>query len=265
MAVVFLIGGTGNQLFQYAHSKEGDRFSNIFLSKPVTKLIGWTRHEKVFDMQPKAFCGGIFWLPLVVLDIVIARTFGRSLVCEFDVRSCRAKPIFAEWVRLGYFLNPLGDRDVTDLNWRTDLDEAETADIVLHIRGGDFKLREAQEKGLHLLTADYFVSALREAADLLKRSLSNSSLLILTDDVEYAAEMAKNFPKVSKLSVEKLGIKESFSSAKEAGVFISSNSTLSFWMTRLRGNALSFAPSPFAENVDLQLPESVQRVQVDYR
>lgn len=261
MAVIFLIGGTGNQLFQYARSKEHDKFSTLFLSRPVRAMLGWTQHEQLFKFPAPSIVSSIIALIILCIDLGLAKLFRISLFSTLDLRSLKMVPKCTEFVFVGY-AQDLGDRNFRDFSQlRQQIvgqGRIHPYQVVMHVRGGDILANERAGGNTYgLLTSEYYKRALNEAP-------KTGQILVLTDDVLYANTIVNDLAMDREFIVRREPLAITFELALSAKFFVSSNSTMSYWLLRLRGSAPGAAPIPFIKRGDMPLPESVARISLNY-
>lgn len=264
MAIFYLIGGTGNQLFQYAASNTNDRFSTIFLSRSVRKALGWSDHPTVLSFSPRAGLRGFLGLCPLMLDVFLARVFGRTLFTQFDTKRLKTRPQLATLVRCGYFQDEPGQRDIAPLAQTFSSKVSHSQPIVVHIRGGDFVSVAKREKSPILLQPGYYADALEMAVKTLGERAEKPKILFVTDDVDYAQRLIGCVKPELIFSVETFSLEETLSIASKAEIYVSSNSTLSYWIVRLRGDLPSFAPRPFGRNHNWIFQDAVVRVNAEY-
>jgi len=267
VTVIFLIGGIGNQLFQFADSEAGDRFSVIFTSKPVRWALGWTQHEQFFRFKAPSLSMHALALSVLALDFGLVFATGRSLFTEFDLRSIKAKARLQRLVKMGYAQDAPGSRDlgpiVSQIGRRADLGPCS---VVLHIRGGDLAKLEAQGYNTYgMLRADYYQAALSWAkANLKAKGQRIKRAIIITDDPDHAAAIAANLSSDIDLEIAQIPLVDTFRTALSAEYYLSSNSTMSYWILLMRKGVKSVAPYPFMKRGDMHLPEATERVPASY-
>lgn len=264
MSVVFLIGGTGNQLFAYAASDPKDTFSEIFLHRAVRRTLRWTLHEQVLHYpRPNMLMHG-FALLVLAVDTILAALTGLSLFSTLDTRRIKARPLLFEIARLGYFQQAPERRDVGEL-----ADQfppvIEAGQIVLHVRGGDFLVSEgAGESAYGVLGQRYYRAGIAVAlADLARREQPTSRILVLTDDVGHASALDLVVEGGQPAEIRNCPLGETLSIAVGADWFVSSNSTMAYWILRLRKGLRSVAPQPFQRHRDYLLPDDCVRIPMD--
>lgn len=265
MAVVFLIGGTGNQLFQYAASHNKDKFSGFFLGKRVRRLLNWTNHEEVFHYPQPHFLKWLAAAAALSLDLPLAKMTGKSLFSTFDTKSISARPLWFEVARLGYFQTAPERRSLAPLSLQL-ATAVEEEKIVVHVRGGDLLKLEQEGKNVYgFLNDAYYRTGIQTALNRLKASgKMETMILILTDDPKYACSLNLRFNGEMEPKIVRYPLHETLAVAVGAGWFVSSNSTLAYWIIRLREGRSSIAPKPFQKRGDYELPDAAERILFKY-
>ena len=265
MAVVFLIGGTGNQLFQYATAGPNDVFSTWFISPLFRRFMNWTPHEQLVAYPPvKSYLAAIALLVLA-LDLVATGLFTVSFFSSLDTRKTKAKPILFEFVRLGYFQHERQIRTLEPVAKQIG-SRAKKGLIVIHVRGGD--ILELERLGMNnygLLTTKYYLDALSRGIEYLQsKDRSEISVQVLTDDAEYAKSFDFPMDHCVDFSIKQCSLREMMSEAIGAEYFVSSNSSLAYWVIRLRDDLNCVAPRPFQKFKDYEFADGVVRLGVNY-
>lgn len=265
MAIVFLIGGTGNQFFQYAASAPDDMCSGFFLNPVVRRALKWTKHEQTlrFPWAPPSL--QVIALIILALDVLLARLFGFSLFSTLDTRRLKLLPCLTELNRFGYFQDVPERRDITELASQISPTVCK-GQIVLHVRGGDLLTIEREGLNVYgMLDRQYFVDALKRAKEAITSGGTGEvARLVVTDDLDYAAtlNLASDDTELVKIVSPPLG--ETLALAVGADWFVASNSTMSYWIVRLRGGKNCIAPKPFQKRRDYELPEKTTRLSIDF-
>lgn len=265
MSVVFLIGGTGNQFFQYAASAPDDVFSGFFLNPFVRRALKWTNHEQAvsFPWAPQSMQS--LALITLALDILLARLFGFSLFTTLDTRRLKMLPRLMELNRFGYFQDAPERRDLAELA-RQISPIGEKGRIVLHVRGGDLLSIEREGRNVYgMLDRQYFLDALKQAREaIIASGISVVSRIVVTDDPGYAATLNLGSDGQENVDVVSPPLGKTIALAVGADWFVASNSTMSYWIVRLRGGARCLAPSPFQKRKDYDLPDQTIRLPVRF-
>ncbi|MEL7310269.1 MAG: hypothetical protein AAFN07_02050 [Pseudomonadota bacterium] len=240
----FLIGGTGNQLFQLARATKDDRISGLFLTGPLRRVLGHTDHETILpNLLGVSLATPFLNFVLLFLDLFLARVLGRSLFTDFDIRRFKMDASVKSLNALGYFQ----DRIDLDAHWLRAVgdalqDSAEHApQLAVHFRGGDFLSPANASFGI--LDRSYY----SEAIGLAIQSEPTRSITVFTNDDESARRF---FSDVVFSEYEFTFVMEpleaTLRSLVASSVFVASNSTLSYCVTAFRGNDRpSIRPTPY--------------------
>jgi hypothetical protein len=265
MAIIFLIGGTGNQFFQYAASAPEDVFSGFFLDPVVRRALKWTNHEQSlhFPWAPKSL--QVLALITLALDVLLARLFGFSLFSTLDTRSLKMRPSVVELNRFGYFQDAPERRDFAELA-RQISPAFHKGRIVLHIRGGDLVTIDREGRNVYgMLDREYFIAALKRAKEAIPSESAGAVVrLVVTDDPDYAASLDLGSDSNEPVNIQCLPLGETLALAVGADWFVASNSTMSYWIVRLRGGKNCIAPKPFQKRWDYDLPDKTTRLAVEF-
>ena len=261
MAIVFLIGGTGNQLFQYAAAAPKDRFSTVFLKPAVRRVFKFTDHPTIFRFPRANLLLEMMAVLVLGLDLVASKLARRTLFTELDLRSAKYQPRLACLVRAGYFQTAPMVRDVAELT--TSLpspDPAFAARTCIHIRGGDLLHERDLENPVYgVLPVDYYREALARVAP------DGGPVHVFTDDLDHARSICDEIDPSMQVTLDNGALHEMFINATHASVFVGSNSTLSYWILQLRGDqGGSVAPKPFQNRRDMPFGADVTRLPVCY-
>lgn len=265
VSVVFLIGGTGNQLFQYAASAPTDKFSCFFLQAPVRQILKWSDHEQVITFPTAPWYSQGLSLIVLFLDLMLARLFHISLFTTLDLQHCKIAPRLGELCRYGYFQNSPERRDLSEIAAQIS-PEIQKNRIAVHVRGGDLlQIEKAGQNIYGMLGRDYFLDSLNQAKSaLLEEHTGNFNLVIVTDDPDYAGTLKLGLPETGPVEIMNLSLGDTLAIALGADWFVASNSTLSYWIVRLRSGHRSIAPRPFQKRRDYILPDKTTRISVDF-
>lgn len=260
MATVYLIGGTGNQIFQYATSEINDEYSSILLSKHIRKILGWTNHDQVLQFPTPSKIKEIFNALILIFDTSLSFLFRISLFTEFDTRKIKLKPRIKRLVAIGYFQSKPIIRNLTELNNCINLKNSSYSNsTTMHIRGGDLlKVSDPSKSSYGQLGPDYYKEAIIKSGEL-------KMIEVYTDDIEHAQKICHQIGLDIKFTYINSTLSEMISKTIASEIFISSNSTLSYWITQIRGsNGITCAPKPFQKNNDFALPNSVLKINAKY-
>tara|TARA_B100000767_G_scaffold261973_1_gene274159 strand:+ start:1350 stop:2234 length:885 start_codon:yes stop_codon:yes gene_type:complete len=266
MAIVYLVGGTGNQLFQYAASSSNDKFSNFFLKSFVRRRFGWTNHEEAISFPGAPWYIQTLGIVLLSLDLILATKFGFSLFSRLDLRRVQANAMISEINKFGYFQNDPQRRDISHLATQISPDIHEGR-IAVHVRGGDLLKIEHEGRNIYgMLNSDYFSDALEEIyGEITVGQRRDIAAMIITDDPEYASSLNISPSGISNVEICQLSLRETLSVAIGADWFVASNSTLSYWIIKLRDGKRCIAPKPFQKRCDFAMPSMTNRVLVNYK
>lgn len=257
MAIVFLIGGTGNQLFTYSSSEENDKMSTFFLSPMVRKLLRWTNHEQILTFEKPNVVHHSVALLCLLCDSALSVIFKISLFTEFDTRSIKKFPLLYRVASVGYFQQSARRRDLGEIanQFKTSPEPGLT---VVHVRGGDLlKIRDTQSDVYGQLTSKFYCAAIDSIPQEHRQRLT-----VVTDDVPYAKSIFEG--QSIELNIISLDLQSTIGVSLAADYFISSNSTLSYWIACMREEMETIAPLPFQKRHDFDFPENVSRLKADW-
>ena len=262
MATVFLMGGVGNQLFQYVSSDEKDRFCTLFLNNGVRRLLGWTQHEKVLRYPQSSLPSQILACLVLFIDLFLAKLVGRTLFSRLNTMKMETEPLFFEYVRFGYFIGSSERRSLDPIMPQIASVEEEGL-IAVHVRGGDFL---PVEDLCGRLDRDYYCKGVTMGYEsLVAKGCMDIRVLVLTDDPHYAATLNIAVKGLPAPEIKLIPLDAMLARSVGADWFVSSNSTLSYWIIRLRKGVGSVAPQPFQRICDFSFPqEAAHRLPVDY-
>lgn len=265
MQVTFLIGGTGNQLFQFATANEKSSVSTLFLGSKFRKALNWTDHEQLFSYKEASLILTIFALVLMCVDFAFLKVANVTIWTHFDTRKLKSQALWHPAVRLGYFQSETVQRNIGELAKQIPYQTAEGA-IALHIRGGDLLALEREGRNQYgLLDAAYYRKSVAVARDAIgKHGRAPTSLLVLTDDPDYASRVDLDVEGVPKPNILSVPLKQTMSRALGAEWFVSSNSTMSYWIIQLREGRSSIAPLPFQKRGDYNFNDGTDRLPAPY-
>ena len=91
------------------------------------------------------------------------------------------------------------------------------------------------------------------------------NISIITDDKEYANSFNLSAKGVEKPNIICCNLSDTLAIAVGADWFISSNSTLSYWIVKLKGGTGCVVPEPFQKVSDFSLPEKCMRVPAEFK
>ena len=189
----------------------------------------------ITDRQKCSNTEAFLTLPVLALDLFLARFFRVSIATDFDLNFVKCKSVLTRY-SIGYFQNP----DAVALEniistTSTPLEEwgayTEVEPLVLHIRGGDALLQKNQSV-FSAPNLSWLGQELENHNDIEK------IVTVVSNDLEYAEWLLESFSEDYTLSFKcNLTIEDTLAIALRAKHFIGSHSTLSFWICVLRQNA----------------------------
>lgn len=249
--VVFLLGGTGNQLFQISTSAEHAVFSPFFLRGIVRRILGWTDHEQIISPPQSNFFLTGFALLILAIDVLAYQVLGRTFRTDLNTRRITCLSRSTAWVRLGYFHHLPQIRSIEDIVSVSD--GAASYDVAIHYRGGD--IIETRAQGVNdygILSAGYYAQI---------ETLKAGSVVVLTDDTAAAQAHFKYLDFCARATFLKVDLKETLQIALNAGAFVSCPSTLSYWICQLRGGKGCIVQTPFLRtNPEMSPAHSLKRI-----
>lgn len=241
--VRFLLGGTGNQLHQYMTSNPGSLYSNFFNSKFISILFKLSNHERFIDFPSIGVFHLMAIMPLVLIDLFLSRFFSFSIFTNFDINFTKSYPLI-HLFDVGYFLNHPYQNSLPKLNNFDEYKElSEDHYACIHIRGGDLLNSSAIEK-YGKLDESYYKIAISNSKNL--------NFIVITDDIPYAKSLLANFD--NSFEFKNSSLIDDFYTGLHSKYFISSNSTLSYWIVRYRESFKnkSIVPNPFWKTEEWQ-------------
>ena len=253
---VLLFGGSGNRLFQLARAwclqQAGfhpvvaaiEEFTD--LNWGTNKLLGWTQHPIWIDTV--ALCKVLGLERARPNFLLRCRLYGSFLRLAFGDRRAKlntSEAIDQRSVQIGYFqslhsVSPDSISAVAEaLRGLIDSAGPVAAEIVMHVRGGDFAVEDRLS-----------------AEGVLGFIAANPECVCVTNDPEY---VALYYPEVRILP--STGPKADFTTLSQARLIMPSNSTFCFWACVIavnRQNAkLWFRPaSDYWEQIDVRMRTS---------
>ncbi len=234
----YLIGGVGNQLFQIATAPADTKFCTLLLGRFTAKALNWSYHNVLVPIKDRQKCSDIeafLTLPVLALDLFLARFFRVSIATDIDLNFVKCKSVFTRY-SIGYFQNPdvvalenINSTTSTPLEkWGTYTD---VEPLVLHIRGGDALLQKNQNV-FSAPNLSWLRQELEDNEDIEK------IVTVVSNDLAYAESLLEPFSEDYTISFRcNLTVEDTLSCALRAKHFIGSHSTLSFWICVLRENA----------------------------
>lgn len=219
MNVVKVMGGLGNQLFQYAIGKHLEQYDSIgfditYYESDINKN-GDVPHRE-------------FLLPCFVDGLVYAEQEHRKRINQWEYVNTRVYTdswFFGDWQKAEFFKDAelnirLKDEYITD-DARAIADILHNEDsVAIHVRRTDYK------NFGWILDGSYY----ERAIEYIKSHVSHPKFYVFTDDLEYCIE---NFPNYEKLSKGELLDFWLMSQCKHN---IIANSSYSFWSAYINDN-----------------------------
>lgn len=248
---VYLLGGTGNVLFQLMKMKSlmdanGYSVCDFFINSSVRKVLGHTKHPNFYKQIVNVDAGGYLLLPVLFLDVLLYKILEISLFTVFDInaKKIKIKPVVFDWLYLGYFQD---DVDVFSIYKSRDFiknEKKEKIDFSLHVRGGDFS--ETDDKFTSPLDIEYY----RKAYIVLSEYFGGVNLsdpVIITNDRKQSEEIVSELNIPLEFSLANSAA-EDFLFLNNSKVMICSNSTFAL-MAALTSNVIEVlvVPSFFRE------------------
>lgn len=278
---IFLKGGLGNQLFQYAY------LHNYIILEPGCSLQfipdSKARSDRPFELSSLlAFCShtknidfgaSVYSVPIskyVQNRERLLAVFMHSLTSNHDGTELHERRVFqfSKPKRYqmdfclplsGYFqhwkyvesawdlIEPEIRRQLEFVKSRSHQFAELNLQTIIHIRGGDFHTESATTGALN---SDYYVRAL----DLINRKyIAIGFVLVLTDDVEFATEIMinLNISDYRILGPQDCSAWEALLFMSEAKYLVTANSTLSWWGAFLakKAGGVSVTPNPWHRNL----------------
>ena len=241
MNVVKIMGGLGNQLFQYALSKHLEKFDEIgyditYYDSKDNKNGKWIRRE--------------FLLPCFVddLKIVYADQDGRERVNQWEydyLRRYKNCWFWGDWQRASYSHDAkidinLKDEYITDDMRRIAAEMKQCNSVSVHVRRTDYAIYD------WILPPSYYDRAFKRIKDL----VINPHFYIFSDDPEWCKD---NLPIGLKIFLHGNEL-EDFWLMSQCKHNIIANSTYSYWAAFLNKNKEKQIIYPENWNIDIVHP-----------
>lgn len=262
MKTIFLIGGTGNQLFQLSHLNKNDRYSTFLLNKASRALLKHTDHESI--VKPNVSL--VDWLLILfsIFDFALLKLIGKTLFTKFDVNACNSTPLY-NLIWIGYFQDNVGSShalleyfNISPHAIENTL-EKKLKTLVVHVRAGDILSLKTQDNPNGILSSDYYLKAfnrLNIAEDL--------DISIYSDNNIYAETIKTMFESNGiKSQVKDATLDEMLMFSVQSNYFIASNSTLSYWISILRKGNNTVVPKPFIKKKVLPDPFKFNHIDME--
>lgn len=262
MKIIYLIGGTGNQLFQLSHLKKGDDYSTLLLTSIARRLLKQTNHINIVNESIKF--KHFLLLPLVFFDLFLLKFFSFTLFSRFDINYGSSRPLLLNLIWIGYFQDFIGDNsnliDFFSLPKLTNSNFEST--ISVHVRAGDIFQIDQNKNPNGVLASTYYVKSLELIKDF---SVHDYKIKIFSDNVEYAKIIKNVYLKAGYTSdIVDVDLLTMINTCVNSTHFIASNSTLSYWISILRKGDRTIVPSPFLKKKILPDPFNFLSVDVEY-
>lgn len=272
MSICFLIGGTGNQLYQIANMPDNTRFSSFFLSAKVCGLLGWTHHERLLKPIRCSHWKTVLGLLVLTFDLLIFILFKRTFLCRLDLRKFSSTPKLFDFVKIGYFQAMPSESGFARVRSYLIpvLPECDAHDVLMHVRGGDILALEnesiaAQPKN-SFGVMQYGVLEAEFYGDALKLSNANERIIVSTNDRDWAQNIIAEQGDLDFEFIKEDRLPYFIACALKARIFIASNSTLSWWIVWLRSREhVTLVPVPFFVEGALPVPTGVLEVPATWR
>ena len=242
MNVVKIMGGLGNQLFQYALAKHLEQYDEIG--------VDTTYYDTEENKKGLVFLHRDFLLPCFADDLRIVNDnldrFERVNQWEYDyTRRYKDCWFWGDWQRASYFRGAkldirLKDEYITD-DMRRIADEMSNCNSVsVHVRRTDYAVFN------WILPIAYYDRAFKRASDL----IPEPHFYIFSDDPEYCKE---NLPTGHKSYLHNDELTD-FWLMSQCKNNIIANSTYSFWAAYLNENRDKKVIYPLDWNIDIYHP-----------
>lgn len=257
--IVFLIGGTGNQLFQISKYGEDAQYNSIFLEKIICKIFKFTYHEQFLRVSKLSFLVKFLSFFLLILDLAFFKLLKFSLFTKISINLGKSVPIIKEFLILDYAVGENPPKDVSHI--KKMINKLDGFDCLIHIRGGDLLTNKVALKKYGRLDRNYYINAMNHIYCL---DPNLKCCTVTTDDIGYARSILSKIPVKFKLNYINIPVGETISRSISSKYFISSNSTLSYWMVILREEKYSIVPHPFWKTKNFYFDRHVHKIKTPY-
>lgn len=246
VATVYLIGGTGNNLFQMYHGYKTAnkiRLNKFFCLRFVRSLLKHKNHPFVLNDLLSEPAIRVFPNLLFLLDLFLYVITRKTMFTDIDLRGAKSKPVFSTKFCLGYFQDYLSfDHDVLErmrhILKKPVIVESDKADNVVHVRGGDFLGKENDTFGV--LSDAYYHG--------ITTTLHGAPARVVTDDSRYAQAMLDRIV-ANEWYIKRAGVLDDFWLMMESKRLYTSNSTFALWAALLSAEkGERFIPSPYTKD-----------------
>tara|TARA_R110000744_G_scaffold346512_1_gene452027 strand:- start:5518 stop:6309 length:792 start_codon:yes stop_codon:yes gene_type:complete len=239
---VYLLGGTGNILFQVMKMqticKDSYYICDIFITDLARSFFSHTIHNNDYKNIIKMKKISYFSIPFLLMDLMLAKFFGVTLFSVLDLNSIfvKRKPLLLDWIYFGYFQKGVNVKDIYDNRHLIKSAVAPQNKMVFHVRGGDFD--GSKNIFTKKLGKDYYSRAL----SILKYKEKSEVAVIVTNDKKYAEGLFDDFGWAFELSQSTSAL-EDFYLMRNSKKLVCSNSTFSF-MASLVGSTIELVIIP---------------------
>lgn len=210
-----IIGGLGNQMFQYVFYKYLSNIKNIELRLDLEDFKTYSLHngfelEKVFELKDKesinldvSFHKSKFPLFFKIENKLTNKNilFGKKHFKEnnYYINPKIFDPIMNDFYVEGYFqtfkyIEYLNNQGISLFKFNVSLNEQEKQIfqgncISLHIRGGDY-IQNSKDRSLfgNICTVEYY----KKAIEYIKQNVDNPKFIVFTNDINYAKTILLN-------------------------------------------------------------------------
>lgn len=250
--IVYLIGGTGNQLIQ--QKVNAIFYTDILCSKFISRALGFSYHDRGGVQRNFDNIVGYVLLPLLIFELIVLKLFKFTFFTRVDLNSLGVFQPKICLLNIGYFQTNLkqefNPRILSDLQKRFNLKEypssCSSTQAVIHVRGGD-SLTSSSISVFGELDESYYIYAIQKVQEM----YSDLEFLVFSDDYGYAKEKLKVLGRNVDLKFGSKELRHMVAASLDAKVFIGSRSTLSLMVSCARKD-LSVLPYPF-QNSGLEL------------
>jgi len=196
---------------------------------------------------------------VVAVDFLLISSIGISLFTEFDTRGIKARPRLGTLAKIGYFQEMPMRRSLAPLVAQIVAAPGRGV-IAIHVRGGDL-LSPAGRATYGIPSDAYYRAGVEIAvAEITQNGGKVEQVIVLTDDPEHAATLDLAVAGAPTPDIMHCELSDTLARALGACWFVSSNSTLAYWIVHFRQGLRCIAPVPFQERRDFRLPAAARRI-----
>lgn len=242
MNVVKIMGGLGNQLFQYAIAKHLEQYDSIGFDT--------TYYDTEENKKGLVFLHRDFLLPYFVDDLTIVNSdmggYERVYQWEYDyTRIYKNCWFWGDWQRASYFRDVkidirLKDQYITDDMRRLADEMRDCNSVSVHVRRTDYAVYD------WILPTQYYDRAFNRARDL----IDNPRFYVFSDDPDWCKE---NLPPGDTVFLHNDELTDFWLMGKCKNNIIA-NSTYSFWAAYLNENVDKKVIYPLDWHIDITHP-----------